>query len=498
MRDERERRDWRDERDGQNEGGVQSVHVALFAQVSRFTRHNCEYEERRGLLGNGCQSKIKEVGMLRKWTLAMATVVVILALTEASEAGGLFLTEIGTEDVALAGAGWAARAQDASTLFKNPAGMSLLEGNQFQGGLQALYFQSGGFSGTNTPYGGNGGGNPVGVFPGASAFYVHSLNKDFKVGIGMLSNFGLGEKYQQGYVGRYYVKQATLVGVTFAPVASYRVNEQFSVGGGPNIMVAYMKDTTNINNLLPPGTGDGQVYLTDTTVGVGGQVGVLFEPQKGSRVGVTYYSPIKLNFSTTPTFSNLGTIGTALQNRGVLNRRVDLGITVPQHLMVSGYHELSDAWAVMGDFGWENWSQFGKVDVAVVSATTNSLTTTSKFNDTYHGGIGTQYRLNPESLLNSGFAYDSSMVSDANRPVALPVGATYKFGLGADWLMSQNVKLGFSYELAYGGNVSISQNRGPLAGQVTGEFKNLMTHFFAFTLNWGSQGVTFGPGGSAS
>ena len=64
--------------------------------------------------------------------------------------------------------------------------------------------------------------------------------------------------------------------------------------------------------------------------------------------------------------------------------------------------------------------------------------------------------------------------------------------------MNQKIKLGFSYEVAYSGDLSISQNRGPLAGQVTGEFKNVLNHFFAFTLNWGSQGVTFGPGGSES
>jgi long-chain fatty acid transport protein len=440
---------------------------------------------------------MKEVGMLRKWTLAMATVVVLLALTESSYAGGLFLTEIGTEDVALAGAGWAARAQDASTLFKNPAGMSLLEGNQFQGGLQALYF-NGGFSGTNTPFGGNGGGNPVGVVPAASGFYVHSLSKDFKVGLGVLSNFGLSEKFGDGWAGRYYAKQATLVGITFAPVASYRVNEYISVGGGPNIMVGYLRDTTNINNLLPQGIGDGQLKYADSTVGVGGEFGVLVEPKKGTRVGVTYYSPIKLNFSNTPTFSNLGTIGTALQNNGVLNRRLDLGVTVPQHVILSGYHELSDRWAVMGDFGWENWSKFGSIEVSVVSATTNSLTTAINYNDTYHVGIGTQYRLNPEWLLNGGFAYDSSMVTAANRQLVLPVGATYKFGMGANWLMSPKIKLGFSYELSYIGDMSVNQNRGPLAGQVTGEFKDVMLHFFAFTLNWGSQGVTFGPGGSAS
>jgi long-chain fatty acid transport protein len=259
--------------------------------------------------------------------------------------------------------------------------------------------------------------------------------------------------------------------------------------------VAYLKNTVNINT-LGQNNGDGQMYLSDTTAGVGGQFGILVEPQKGTRVGVTYYSPIKLDFSTSPTFSNLGTFGSTLQGNGLLTRNLDLGMTVPQHVILSGYHELSDAWAVMGDFGWENWSQFGKVDVSVSGgANPTSLTTNIDYNDTYHVGAGSQYRLNPEWLLNGGFAYDSSMVSAANRVLALPVGATYKFGLGANWLMSPKVKLGFSYELAYMGDLAISQNRSQRAGEVTGAYKDSMMHFFAFTMNWGSQGVTFGPGG---
>ena len=84
------------------------------------------------------------------------------------------------------------------------------------------------------------------------------------------------------FVGRYYAKQAALVGVTFAPVASYKVNEKFSVGGGPNIMVAHLKTTAMINNILPVGVGDGQLEVKDNTVGVGGQFGVLYEPKKGT------------------------------------------------------------------------------------------------------------------------------------------------------------------------------------------------------------------------
>ena len=41
-----------------------------------------------------------------------------------------------------------------------------------------------------------------------------------------------------------------------------------------------------------------------------------------------------------------------------------LGMTVPQMLMGSVYHELSDEWSIMGNINWQNWNSFGKVDVA--------------------------------------------------------------------------------------------------------------------------------------
>jgi long-chain fatty acid transport protein len=426
-----------------------------------------------------------------RWSVAAAILTVGLMMPNVSRAGGLFLTEFGTEDVALAGAGWAARAQDASTLFKNPAGMSRLEGNHFQGGLQALYF-AGSFRPDTATFGGGGGGNPIGVAPGASGFYVHSFGKDFKVGFGVLQNFGLGLKYDGDWAGRYYLKDTALVGVTFAPVASYRVNDMLSIGGGPNVMVGYFKYTSAVNNLLPNQV-DGQLQAKDTTAGVGGQFGVLLEPNQRTRFGVTYYSPIKLNFSDDPTLSGLGPGNEAIFG-GLRNTRLDLGFTVPQHVMVSAYHELSDRFALMGNFGWENWSQFGKVDVALVNQATASATTAINYQDTYHVAIGGQYRLNPDWLLNAGFAYDTSMVKDEDRTLSLPVGSTYKFGLGAQWQVRPTVALGFSYELSYSGDISVSQNRGPLAGQVSGEFPSVTTHFFAFTLNWGSQGVRMGPG----
>jgi len=54
-------------------------------------------------------------------------------------AGGISLYEVGTADVGLASAGYSARAQDASTVFTNPAGMTRLSGDQLTLGAQLLY-----------------------------------------------------------------------------------------------------------------------------------------------------------------------------------------------------------------------------------------------------------------------------------------------------------------------------------------------------------------------
>ena len=59
-----------------------------------------------------------------------------------THAGGLYLYELGTPDVGAASAGWAARAQDAGTVFTNPAGMTRLEKSELLVGVQPLYLHA--------------------------------------------------------------------------------------------------------------------------------------------------------------------------------------------------------------------------------------------------------------------------------------------------------------------------------------------------------------------
>ena len=102
-----------------------------------------------------------------------------------AHAGGISLYEFGSPDVGLAAAGYAARAQDASTVFTNPAGMSRLEKSQVLGGLQALYANLEFSPNSATTTSGSDGGNAVGWLPGGSLFVVQKLNPDWSVGFGV-------------------------------------------------------------------------------------------------------------------------------------------------------------------------------------------------------------------------------------------------------------------------------------------------------------------------
>jgi long-chain fatty acid transport protein len=257
-------------------------------------------------------------------------------------AGGIELYEIATPDVGLASAGYAARADDASTVFKNPAGMGMITNNQFQGGLQATYgsvsFTPDGD--TSPGLGTDGGGNAIGWLPAGSMFVVIPVAEKWQVGFGALSYFGLAADYGDDWVGRYYVEKTALIGMTLMPSVSYQATDWLSIGAGLNAMYGYLNTDLAVNNLLGGTTpsSDGQMSLEDRTWGFGANIGVLIKASEKTRFGVTYLSPVKLDFGATPSFSGLGPGLTAIVGTP---SQLDLGMTVPQSVMVSSYHELN-------------------------------------------------------------------------------------------------------------------------------------------------------------
>jgi len=422
---------------------------------------------------------------MRKFTIFPAILAVALSgtLVSSALAGGIKLYETGTPEVGLAAAGWAARAQDAGTVLTNPAGMTRLAGDQLLVGAQLLYGKSDFSPDSATTNSGGGGDNPVGWFPGASFYYSHSLSERLKMGAALYGDFGLSLDYGDTWAGRYCMQKGTLFGLTFAPTMAYRLTDKLSVGAGLNVMYGYFSQTVAVNN-LKPGVADGSLELEDSEVGYGGNFGLLYEFDRETRLGVQYTTEINLDFAdATPKFSGLGPLmSAALNAAGLLNSNVNLSMTVPQSVMTSFYHQLNRTWAVMGNLGWQDWSEYGKVGIRVESATPTSLTVNQNYDDTYHVSLGAQYDTGGDWLISMGGAFDSGMVDDATRTPATPLGDSYRLSVGGQYKLRPGMTLGLAYTFLWEGDLDMRLTGRPFTGDVTGSYDNTHLHFFAVNL----------------
>jgi len=418
--------------------------------------------------------------------LAIFAVLIAALSSHCAWGAGLSLYETGAPDLGTAGAGRAAMGEDASTAASNPAAMELLDRTQLltAGGamLPSINFDRG--SQTKVPGGGGGGGNAGVFFPLGSFFFVYKLSEKFRLGVAVDSNFGLADNFGKQWVGRYYLTSSSLIAGQVNPSIAYRVNEWLSVGVGGSFAVARLSTQAKINNILPR-FGDGGLGIESWDEAFGGNVGFLLEPIKHLRIGLTYNSPVYFKFGFHPNVTGLGPgLRFALKKSGLLGAKANLSMTEPQQMMSSAIYELTPAFALMGNIGWQNWSQFGQTTLGISGTTQKSLAVNLKYSDTIQIAFGGQYRLAEKWLLSAGFAYDSSPVSEANRTPSLPLDRQLRYGTGVQYELSDNVVVGIANELLDAGDAPYNVKRGPLAGRVQGDFSSNYLDFLAANLIW--------------
>jgi long-chain fatty acid transport protein len=406
--------------------------------------------------------------------MLLVVAVLVQGMAPAAWAGGLWMYERGTPEVGTANAGVAARAQDASIAASNPAGMAVLETAEIMGTIQPvitdLKFQPGAGTTTTGPDGDGGV-----VLPAGGLFYVQPLGKDWRFGLSLETYMGLGAKYEDDWVGRYYVQESALITLDLMPSLSYRVNDWLSIGAGLMLQYAYLKNTLALNNTVF--SGDGQMEYKGDSFGVGGGAGILVEPRKGTRLGLTYMSPVQQEFKDTPEFSNA--VSPVNRTLAAGTGEVKLKMTVPQAVMFSVYSELSENWALMGNLGWQNWTKFGYTGIGITSDATGATVTTtanSEFDDTFHVAVGAHYRFHPKWRATAGFAYDSSPVGDGNRTVSLPLDRAFRYSAGLIYDVTQRITMGLAYTFIDAGSASVNQTRGPLSGTIQGDYSSNYIH----------------------
>lgn len=379
---------------------------------------------------------------------ACGLAVLLSMTTTGATAAGFALIEQSVSSMGTAHAGSGAIAEDASTVFFNPASMARLEGNQLSVGLHFVAPDSeftgsaavndplGAFGADGDPISGGDGGNggETGLVPHFT--YVHDIDERWKLGLGVNVPFGLSTKYRKGWVGRYSATESEITTVNINPTVSFKIDEHASIGFGVSAMYAelILKNDVDFGLLGGGATGaaDGSAKLDIDDWGYGFNIGGLLEPTEHTRLSLAYRSNVdvkldgKLNVSGSP------------------SQGAKADVSLPNTLSLSAYHEVNPQWAIMADITWTQWSKINALVARFDNGSTNTIPL--KWEDTVRTAIGASYKYSDIWTLRTGVAFDESPVLNAEfRPAALPDDDRIWLTFGAGYKYSDKLSFDIGY-----------------------------------------------------
>ena len=370
---------------------------------------------------------LKEEGKMRQHfrnDLIVLTIAAVLGSTTGpASAAGFALIEQSGSGMGNAFAGAAATAEDASTVFFNPAGMSRLQGSQFAVAGHVIGVQSH-FNGRGTApsiLGGatvTGTGDPGGISVVPNAYFVLPIGDRTRFGIGVNVPFGLTTEYDDDWVGRFQGIKSELMTVNINPSISYRLSDAVSIGAGIN----YQWANTELTNAVALGFNEpGKVKLEADDDGWGWNFGVLFLAGRDTRIGFSYRSVIdyELEGSVGVTSDTGSVVGVAVATAASGPAKAD--ITFPDTFSLSVVQGISGRLELLGDVSLTRWSEINRVDV--VNTTNGTLRDSLEFNfdDASRVSVGANYKWTDTWTLKAGVAYDQTPVkSETTRTVRLP------------------------------------------------------------------------------
>src|SRR5712692_5753668 len=168
---------------------------------------------------------------LKSLSIVMGLTVALTGFSGGAGAAGFQLLEQNASGLGNAFAGTAAVAEDASTIFFNPAGMTRLPGSQLvivASGirLSAKFHDAGSSAALGTNEGGDAG--DWAVLP--ILYYAMDINPSWKFGLGVNSPFGLKTEYDSQWIGRLQGIKSELQTININPSLAYRISDTVSVG----------------------------------------------------------------------------------------------------------------------------------------------------------------------------------------------------------------------------------------------------------------------------
>jgi len=383
-----------------------------------------------------------------------------------AQASGFQLIEQSVSGMGTAYAGSAAQAQDATTIYFNPAGLTHLKAPQAIAAThivvpQAEFDEKGSTHVLGAPFslGAEDGGDAGAAAPIPNLYYARKLPNGTSFGLGINVPFGLSTEYKRSWIGRYHAVKSEVHTVNINPAIAFKATDQLSIGLGFNLQYIEAELTNAIDfgtiNVvsfgnafgLAPTAADGFIKLKGDDWSAGYNMGLLYDFSNQTRFGLHYRSKVKHTLEGKANFTVPGGGVIEAGTGGMfVDTDVESTVTLPASLSASIYHDLNSQWAIMADVTWTDWSQVKELRFEFENAMQPDGVTTLKWEDTYRYSVGVTHTPNDTLTYRAGVAYDETPVPNAHfRSPRVPGADRLWLAVGLGYKYSNQLSFEFGY-----------------------------------------------------
>ena len=414
-------------------------------------------------------------------TSSFALTLTALLISNSLQAEGFKLYEQSVSAMGNGYAGRGAQISDATLVYSNPAALTELQKPQLSTGATFIHattdyqVQTAKSAAGQSVIGRETGKNSLNELV-PFLFYNDRLDAKWSYGLGFYVPFGLSSDYADDWAGRYFADETAIEVVALQASAGYRLNDQWSLGGGISLnraagKLSKFKDHSglcetgsNINavygaNVYNDAYCNSHYQVSGDDVKLGYNLAVHGRFATGTTLGLIYHSKIGFDLhgnseiTNTPITGanvagnsnfivvapNLPAINKAtgkLAHNPIALEKSSVALTTPADLTLSVDQNLNTDWSLQASISWTGWSKFQSIDIVSRDPNpTMSLSTQLPQNlnapgyigyipeywrDTVSAAIGTTWQFSDTRQLKSGIAYDENPISTSHKTARVP------------------------------------------------------------------------------
>ena len=364
-----------------------------------------------------------------------------------AQAEGFAMTEWSARGLSLA-SGMVGRADDASALAYNAAGITQLEGTHVMAG-GAIVAPLGAIT-LDTPQGKHTTETKPRGWTPAHFYLTHQLNDKIWLGLASFTRFGLGVEYGGAWPGKYNMYDVALQTVSVVPTIAIKVNDWLSLSLGGELLYGHFYEGTK---LFDAQQGAGRPIPFDNDLQVDGQglaggvhVGAHVKFNEQWSAGLAYKSQMTLNMAGDAVFKkqHAGFALGAQKIPNYQNSNVDGTIQLPDSIAFGVAYKPLDNLSFEVGTVWTRWSVYDHLNLYFDKPFGQHVKSRKDFNDGWNFNASVEWKPYDWWALRAGAYYETPVVNEKHADFIIPSYGRTGLTLGTGFVWNN-----FTLDLAY-------------------------------------------------